>query len=230
VTPVVAVGPELAQRYRHAPAVHETYVSLLGDQDIAEPADDLRSYDGPDLRVLTVGRLDPEKNPLLLADVLASALREDPRWRLDVCGDGTLTGKLTERLRELGVLNRARFHGYVPIDDGLWDLYRGSHALLHVSFTEGVPQVLLEALAARLPVVATDVGGVAAVADGAGVLVPVDDAPAAAEALNRLASDPALRARLVDRGVAVAREHTLEAECERLAAFLAGAPGPDVRP
>src|SRR5262249_54859450 len=52
--------------------------------------------------------------------------------------------------------------GYVPLDDGLLDVYRTSHVFLHVSWTEGLPQVLFEASAAGTPVVATDTGGVGA--------------------------------------------------------------------
>jgi glycosyltransferase involved in cell wall biosynthesis len=220
--PVVVVGSDLAARYRRARSVHVAYVSLLHESDIV-PSDEVqRDYAGESLRALSVGRLDPEKNPLLLADVLAEALQADPRWRLEICGEGTLESELRTRLQSLGVLDRVSFHGYVPIDGGLWELYRESHALLHVSFTEGVPQVLLEAFAARLPVVATDVGGVAEFADGCSLLVPVDDAGAAAAALGRLASEAALRAELVDRAVVRAHEHTIEAECGRLAVFLAG--------
>jgi glycosyltransferase involved in cell wall biosynthesis len=83
--------------------------------------------------------------------------------------------------------------------------------------------VILEAFAARLPVVATAVGGVPALVDGCGRLVPPEDAEAAAEALLELASSPALRDQLVASASARVREHTLGAECTRLAAFLAGA-------
>jgi glycosyltransferase involved in cell wall biosynthesis len=223
-TPVVVVGPDLARRYRRAPHVHVAYVSLLAEDDIVAPEDDHRDYGG-ELRMLSVGRLDPEKNPLLLADVLARAVASEPRWTIDVCGEGTLETELRRRMRDLGVEQRARFHGYVPIDDGLWDLYRDSHLLLHVSFTEGVPQVLLEAFAARLPVVATDVGGVAALARDRALLVPPADAEAAAAAVNRLAGDPALRAELVARAVDTVRAHTIDAECGRLAAFLGAGDG-----
>jgi glycosyltransferase involved in cell wall biosynthesis len=220
--PVAVVGPDLARRYRLAKALHVVYVSLLSEEQILSGADVARDYGGGELRMLSVGRVDPEKNPLLLADVLARAVRSDGRWRLDVCGDGPLMDALAARLQELRVGDRAVLHGHVPIDDGLWALYRSSHALIHVSLTEGVPQVLLEAFAARLPVVATAVGGVPALVSGCGLLIPADDAGAAAEALEQLVSDDALRVELLDSASARVREHTLSAECARLAAFLTG--------
>ncbi|MDQ2759225.1 MAG: glycosyltransferase [Actinomycetota bacterium] len=220
--PVVVVGPDLARRYRASAELHVAYVSLLSEHHILGPEDNHRVFDGKELRILSVGRLDPEKNPLLLADVLAQALRTDHRWRLDICGDGPLRASLAQRLEDLGVAEHAVLHGHVPIDDGLWDLYRRSHVLLHVSLTEGVPQVLLEAFAVRLPVVATAVGGVPEVVHGRGLLVPPGDADAAARALGELSSNAALRKELVERAVTEVRDHTLEAECAQLASFLAG--------
>jgi glycosyltransferase involved in cell wall biosynthesis len=215
----IVVGPELARRYAHAGRLLELSVSLVAESDIASPeAVAARSYDG-ELCALSVGRLEVEKNPLLLADVLA-ALPEP--WRLVVCGEGPLAAALEERLRALGVAERAELRGYVPIDGGLLDVYRSSHALLHVSWTEGLPQVLFEAFAGRLPVVATDVGGVAPAAGEAALLIPPGDAHAAAAALERVAADPELRARLIEAGVERVRGRTLEAECRRVAAFLAG--------
>jgi glycosyltransferase involved in cell wall biosynthesis len=218
--PVVVVGPDLARRYRHARALLELYISLIGTAEVTSSGAEHRDYDGDELVMLSVGRLDPEKNPLLLADILAQAARSDPRWRLEVCGDGPLAGALRERAAELGVGDRLDIRGYVPIDGGLWERYRSAHALIHVSMTEGVPQVLLEAFAARLPVVGTDVGGVGALLQGRGLLVPPGDATAAAAALARVASEPELRASLVAAGASEAAAHTLEAECSRLAGFL----------
>jgi glycosyltransferase involved in cell wall biosynthesis len=218
--PVVVVGPDLAHRYRGARSLLSVYVSLLRGSDVQTESDGGRSYDDDALIMLSVGRLDPEKNPLLLADVLARALRADPRWRLEVCGDGPMADALTRHAAELGVGDRLIRHGYVPIDGGLWDHYRAAHALLHVSMTEGVPQVILEAFAARLPVVATEVGGVGDLVAGRGLLAPPGDPDAAAAALTRLAEDPALRARLVEAATAAAGAHTLEAECSRVAEFL----------
>ena len=215
---VVVVGSAMARRYRHARRVLPTGISLVSGRDMA-PATVDRRWDGA-LRVLSVGRLDREKNPLLLADVLA---RLGPRWRLVVCGDGPLRDDLVARLRELRVADRAEAVGYVPLESGLLDLYRSSHVLLHCSWTEGVPQVLYEAFAQRLPVVATDVGGVRGAADGAALLVPPGDPEAAARALEGLAADDQLRERLVEAGAARAREHSLEASSDRVARFLADA-------
>ena len=89
--------------------------------------------------MLSVGRLDPEKNPLLLADVFARLREQDPRWRLVVCGDGTMKDELAGALRAAGVEEHAELLGYVSLDGGLRDLYRNSHVFLHVSWTEGVP-------------------------------------------------------------------------------------------
>lgn len=220
--PTVVVGPALAHNYRHAAALLPIAVSLVSNADIeAGERAPQRAYDRT-LQILSVGRLDEEKNPLLIADVLARLHERDERWRLVVCGEGPLAAALAGRLRDLGVADATHLRGYVGLQDGLLDLYRTSHAFLHISRTEGFPQVLIEAFASGIPVVATAVGGVPAAAAGAAVLIEPEDADAAAQALIAVTSDPELRARLVAGGFAKARELTREAEIERVAAFLRG--------
>jgi glycosyltransferase involved in cell wall biosynthesis len=219
-TGVVAVGAQLATHYRRAARMLELEVSLVPAAEVS--VDVARDYAGT-LRVLSVGRLDPEKNPLLLADVLAALRVDDPRWELVVCGDGPLREALEERLVALGVSAHARILGYVPVDAGLGPLYRSSHVLLHVSWTEGVPQVLLEAWGHRLPVVATAVGGVPRAAAGAALLVPPGDAAVAASALRTLVADATLRRRLVEEGTRRVSGRSMESTLDRLAAFLTAA-------
>lgn len=216
--PTVVVGPELARNYGGARHLLPIYVSLVSESQLVEPEPAAQNAAAA-LEVFTVGRLETEKNPLMLADVLA---RLDERWRLTICGEGPLEADLRARLRELGVEDRARLEGYLPVNGGLMDRYRQSDAFLHVSWTEGVPQVLLEAFAAGTPVVATAVGGVPDMAGDAALLVPAGDPDAAAAALDRLAKDPGLRDTLVERGLERVRSRTLEAESTRVAAFLAG--------
>ncbi len=217
---VVVVGSDLARRYRRARRLLPISISLVSERELADAeASAAQAWDG-ELRVLSVGRLDAEKNPLLLADVLARLLERQPRWRLVVCGDGSLKDDLDTRLRELGVGERADLRGYIPVEAGLLDLYRSSHLLLHCSWTEGVPQVLYEAFSAGLPVVATDVGGVRDATGGAALLVPPGDAEAAARALEALAEDGGLRDRLVKAGLERAHEDSLESVTARVARFL----------
>ncbi len=219
--PVVVVGPALAQGYRPARTLVLS-VSLVREQDIV-PASlaTTRSYDAGELRVLSVGRLEEEKNPLLLADILAALRRRSDQWRLLICGEGPLEEALRRRLAELGVEAHAELLGYVPHDQGLQDIYRSSHALLHVSWTEGLPQVLFEAFAARLPIVATDVGGVRAAAGECALMIQAGHAEAAVDALERIRVEPELRARLTEAGAQNVAERTLEAEARRVARFLA---------
>lgn len=218
--PVTVVGPDLAHRYRHAPALLPMAVSLVREDDLVAPEVALARDPGGELLLLSVGRVEEEKNPLLLADALAGLLERDPRWRLVVAGTGPLQLDLERRLVELGVADRARLLGYVPHAE-LRDVYRSAAAFLHVSWTEGLPQVLFEAFAAGVPVVATAVGGVTAAVGDAVLLIPPGDAEAAIKALESLVSDGDLRERLVREGVARAGAHTLEAEAARVARFLA---------
>jgi glycosyltransferase involved in cell wall biosynthesis len=215
VYPVVVVGPELARNYSRARAVLPVTVAMVDEEQIAPPRTQPSSF-----TVLSVGRLETEKNPLLLADVLAGLRERDPRWRLVVAGEGPMRADLEARLETLGVAEHADLLGYVPVDAGLHDLYRSADYFLHVSWTEGLPQVIFEAFAARLPVVATAVGGVPDAAGEAALLVPAGSADAAVEALVRLASDEALRAQLVEAGVERVRRHTTAAEVRRIAEFF----------
>ncbi len=221
---VVAVGPAITRNYRHSKQVLDVAISLVPAAEVVEPGDAMGRDFGGTLTLLSVGRLDAEKNPLLMADVLAGLTAREDRWRLVVCGEGPLRDGLAERLEQLGVADRAELRGYVPNDQGLADLYRSSHAFLHVSWTEGLPQVLLEALAAGLPVVATDVGGVGEALGPAVLHVPPGDPAAAVAALGRIAADPALRESLIGAGHSYMTQHTAEAETRRVAAFLKGQP------
>jgi glycosyltransferase involved in cell wall biosynthesis len=219
--PTVVVGPALAKSYGSATRLLNLPISLVSTAQIVDPAVALgRSYEG-ELTAISVGRIDPEKNPLLLADVLSELRSRDPRWRLEVYGEGMLLDALGGRLEQLDLSPHAKLCGYLPIDQGLQQAYRASHAFLHVSWTEGVPQVLYEAFAAGLPVVATAVGGVADAVGDAALLVPAGDAQAPAEALARIGRDAAIRAELVERGSRRVAGLTLERQAEKALAFIA---------
>ena len=218
--PVVAVGPAIAEQYAGSRALLQISVSLIHDGEVAQlPAAAAKDYSG-ELRALSVGRLESEKNPVALADVLAALRRADDRWRLVVCGEGALRAQLERRLAELGIADAAEVRGYVAHDRGLAEEYRSAHALLLVSWTEGLPQVLFEAFAAGLPVAATDVGGIAAAVGDAALLAPPGDPERIAAQLARIGRDEGLRRALIERGLELARANTIESESARVASFV----------
>lgn len=220
--PVIAVGLDLADRYRRGGAdVLELEVSLVSERDLAG-SDERAPLGGRPVELLSVGRLDPEKAPELLLDMLRQ-LGED--YRLTIVG----TGKLEERMRDGAAPfgDRVRMLGYVEHGPELFALYRRADVFVHVARTEGLPQVLIEAQAFGLPVAGTDVGGVAgALGHGeAGLLVPPGNAAALAGAVRRLVEDDALRERIRAAGRERTRELTLERQAAKVAAFLLGNEG-----
>lgn len=157
-----------------------------------------------DVVLLSVGRLAPEKRVDVLLDAFATARRHVERATLLVVGDGPSADGLRASAPD-GVRFLGELHG-----DYLADVYANADVFCFASTTETFGQVVLEAGASALPVIAVDAGGSAElVTDGvSGLLVSPDDADAMAEAMIRLAGDPALRLRLGAEGRARATERT----------------------
>jgi len=131
--------------------------------------------------VLSVGRFVPIKNMALLIDALAQMALADPRLHLLMVGEGPELQSLTEQAARLGVARAVTFAGYVPQSE-MAPYYRTTDLFALGSDFDNSPNVVLEAMACGLPVVATAVGGVAEyVASGrGGDLVPRGDATAMA--------------------------------------------------
>jgi glycosyltransferase involved in cell wall biosynthesis len=150
------------------------------------------------------GRLTAIKRPLDLVRTLHALDGRGVDATLVIAGDGEERSAAEAAAAELGVAGRCRFLGYrrdVP------DLLHAFDAFLLTSANEGTPVVAIEALAAGVPVVATDAGGTPTVVeDGvSGLLAPVGDVDALAVRLGRLAVEPGLRARLGQAGAADVR-------------------------
>ncbi len=222
--PTTVVGSHVAQRYgAPRPNLLEMHVNLLGSGDlVARPSE--ADWSGR-VRLLTVGRIDREKNPMIVPDLLAGLERRDPgRFHLTWVGEGPLAGQLADEVDRRGLGDRLELPGYIPFGQELIERYRSAHAFVHIALTEGVPQVLFEAMGSGLPIVATDVGGVrAAVESGdAGLLVPPEDPEALGVAILRLAGDRDLRRALSTRALELAGRETIESESARVAAFIRG--------
>lgn len=145
--------------------------------------------------VLAAGRLSPEKGFAVLAQAAADVLKRHPSAGFVLFGDGAEREKIEARVRELGIGPRFVMPGFT---DQLDKLLPWADVVVLPSFTEGLPNVALEASAAGVPVVATAVGGTPeVVADGeTGRLVPAGDVPALTGAIAGLLDAAATRQRL----------------------------------
>lgn len=153
------------------------------------------------LRLLFVGRLEVQKNVARLLDALALTTGD---IELRIVGDGSLRAELERRAAELGV--RVEFSGALFGED-LIRAYAEADAFVLPSDREGMALVALEAMAAGLPVIATDVPGNTELLSGRGLLAAPEPA-ALAEALDRVAADPRLRETLAQRCALAAREYS----------------------
>ncbi len=162
--------------------------------------------------VLYVGRLGQEKNIDLLADAFLLARRHDPR--LHLC-PGRARARAAALRRRLG--NAATFLGWVG-GDPLARAYASADLFMFASMTDTFGQVILEAQASGLPVLAVDAGGPADLIESgrSGCLV-APSAEALAEALHGLARREAIRERLATGGLVAVRERTWERSLRQLA-------------
>lgn len=148
---------------------------------------DLLRWRGRGLAVIGyVGRLTEGKGLVTLLRAIAALGRDDVR--LAIVGEGEQAGELGNVAESLGIRDRVRFFGYRP--DRLAFL-KGFDVFVLPSRSEGTPRCLMEAMAADVPVIATDIPGCRnLVADGkTGVLFQVDDHPALASSINALLND-----------------------------------------
>jgi glycosyltransferase involved in cell wall biosynthesis len=168
-----------------------------------------------DLLVVSVARLEPQKDPLALVDSFARVTA--PRCHLLLAGGGSLAETVREHAVQLGVADRVHLLG-VQLD--IAPLLAAADIFALASRWEGHPMAVMEATAAGLPVVATAVGGVPEIVeDGAtGLLVPPGDPARFAAALDALAADPAMRRRFSEAAV----ERAGRFGVERMVAAYAG--------
>jgi glycosyltransferase involved in cell wall biosynthesis len=176
---VVAVSRALADKAialgAHPASVHVLYNGVDGGLFAPGSRADARirlglCADSP--RLLYVGNLKPSKGCLDLLEAFPALLAVQPQARLTYVGTGPARAALLDRARELGCAANVELVGAIA-HDALGDWFRAADLLCLPSHNEGVPNVVLEAMACGIPVVATQVGGIPEVVpEHAGILVP----------------------------------------------------------
>ncbi len=165
-----------------------------------------------------VGRLSPEKNLTLLLDVARKLLAQNCEVHVLLVGDGPERRALSEHAHRIGIADHITFAGYAADPR---PYYAAMDVFLLLSRSEGLPNVLLEALATGLPVICTPVGGIPNVIESGrnGLVVPLEDVPSPTAAIQQVMTDPKLARRLGEAGrqTVVSRysfEHRMERLCQ----------------
>ncbi len=213
---VVAVSEGAARSLRRLRGRGRSRVEVIPNAvDVAGITARARAGEAPPGRYLvSVGRLVPQKGHLDLLRAFADVARRHD-VHLWILGDGPQRRTLVDFARSVGLADRVHLPGYRP---NPYPVMVGAQALVSASRYEGLPLVLIEALACGVPVVATDCpSGPRDILDGGryGLLVPVGMPGHLAGAIDRVLSDRALAADLSARGPARAEEYSIPRVTDR---------------
>jgi glycosyltransferase involved in cell wall biosynthesis len=164
------------------------------------------------LLIGAAGRLSPEKGFDILVEAAAAVVRACPDAGFVLFGDGRRRAALADQIARLGLADHFVLAGFRDDLDGL---LTGFDLTVLPSYTEGLPNVVLESFAAGVPVVATAVGGTPEVVEDSvtGYLVPAGQPSPLAERILAMLGSEALRTRMGLSGQRQVREHfTFEAQ------------------
>jgi glycosyltransferase involved in cell wall biosynthesis len=212
-----------SQMMLHSPAAEwsKLHVVPLGlDTEVYAPAD-VRERPDP-FEVICVGRLYTGKGYELLIEAIATLVRQNRNLRLRMVGDGPEREPLSNLAASLGIAEHVIFEGWRNADE-VRRLYAAADAFALPSFAEGVPVVLIEAMAMGLPCVATRITGIPElIRDGVdGLLVTPADVSEIVQALGRLIDDAQLRRRLSGSARArIQEKHNIKLQAEQLSAIF----------
>jgi glycosyltransferase involved in cell wall biosynthesis len=202
------------------PKVHVVHCGLDAAFHAGEP---VRS-DGA-LRLVCVGRISEQKGHLLLLGAMRTVFDRGLRFELVIAGDGELRGEVEALIRRLSLQDHVRITGWIGSEQVRRELL-GARALVLPSFAEGLPVVIMEAMALRRPVITTYVAGIPELVKHAenGWLVPAGDVDALADAMTAcLSADPASLDRMGDAARdRVLVRHDADVEAAKLAALFRG--------
>lgn len=175
-----------------------------------------------EINILFAGRFTPQKGLDFLLKSLSILPPHIPSIRLWLAGDGPERGQIEKLAHEIGRDGlKITFLGW-QLRPQLYQLYQEADIFVLPSRDEGMPNVLLEAMAAALPVVATRVpGSEELVRDGGnGFLVDKEDLKGLAQALEKLVSQPGIRRQMGMEGRKIAREYSWEQIAARFVEYL----------
>ncbi|GGH23180.1 Glycosyltransferase involved in cell wall bisynthesis [Cribrihabitans marinus] len=179
------------------------------------------------LHLVSIGRFAEQKGQMVLVQAMARLRDTHPDLHLTLVGDGPMRPVLAAEIDKAGLEGRITLTGWLD-QDGVRAALDASHALVMPSFAEGLPMVVMEAMAAARPVISTYVAGIPELVQPGrtGWLVPAGDDGALADAIRTLAVTP--REQLAAMGAVgrtrALRRHDIDRAAARLAALMTRTP------
>ncbi|WP_235726564.1 glycosyltransferase family 4 protein [Methylocaldum szegediense] len=167
------------------------------------PRSELSAIDPSRPHIVVARNLEPIYGLTTAIRAFALLLQEKPEARLSIAGSGPQRRVLEDLASQLGISENVTFTGRLSPEE-MADLYRKCDVMLNPSTVDNMPNSVLEALAAGLPVVSTNVGGVPYIVENkkTAMLVDPEDPTAMAESLLRVISDASLYRTLAENGLA----------------------------
>jgi glycosyltransferase involved in cell wall biosynthesis len=226
-THILVNSEAIAARLGHTRASRHNRLGVIPNgvdlTRFAPPAPPSPSTGG--MTVATVANLRPEKGLVQLVAAAAIVTRRAPQARFIIWGEGLLRGDLEARIRALGLTDVVKMPGATRAPE---QVLKQCHIFVLASRSEACSNVVLEAMATGLPVVATSVGGTPALVENhrTGLLVQPDNPSVLAEAIIRLLESPATASKMGARGRARAlAEFGIDRMLERVDFFYCRALG-----
>ncbi|MDD3580665.1 MAG: glycosyltransferase [Desulfobacca sp.] len=198
--------------------LHEIRTTTLTTADFFVRED---TCPAPPYHLLYTGRMDRAKGLFEMVGALALLVSQGEDVILDLVGwpaeNDSIIDELTVLAESKGVADRVRYHGYKKVGPELFEFYQQADIYILASrSSEGFPRSLWEAMAHSLPVIATKVGSIPYFISGAAELVEPNNISSIADSLQMILHDGNRRRGLIQAGLNLARENTLEVQAQKL--------------
>lgn len=185
----------------------ERVETVFNPVDIQKFSADIRQpHSGKQITFINVARFSPVKNQTLLVEAFARVHRRIPHALLLLLGDGELRAQVEKKARELGLGNAVQFTGNIP---NVREMLFQSDVFVLPSEFEGLPMTILEAMAAGLPIIATNVGGIPDIVKENGILIEYPDVDSLANAMVCLAEDAGQRMKMGEISSRMAEQYDI---------------------
>ena len=208
----VAAGAQLKKKYQNFGCkAYETSPRITLTRNAIYERND--TCLGQEKIIVTVGNLVHDKAQHILIESFYRAKIKNPSLKLKIVGHGPKERELKDQVINLKISNNVDFLGFIEDEKDLYKILKGADLFVLTSITEGFPRVLYEAMAHRIPIVTTDVGGIPFLLSNKknAMVVEVNNVEKIATSILKIISDKKLRRSLIKSA-----SNTLDAVFEKV--------------